>query len=372
METLDVPVTDPFGAADDPKMPFLTSALDPVEARCRLERFAPRFAGVNGAAHLRAIRVTRHKPGRRCLVEYDFAVERADAPAESVTVIGKARARGLDRASYRLLKSLWSAGFGADSRDGICVPEPIGLVPTFEMWLQRKVPGTVATRLLTEAGGVVLAERIAGLAHKLHQVGIPVDRRHTMADELRILHERLSIVAGQMPRWANRLDRLLDACDRLGTVVRDPIPCGIHRDFYPDQVIVDGPRLYLVDLDLYCAGDPGLDVGNFLGHIKEQSLRTLGDADALVDREAALEERFVQLAGEGTRPAVHAYTTLTLARHISLSMQLAGRGQWTERLLELCEARLGTADIPAEFSSPRNIATPIHGPRASTRMRASR
>jgi hypothetical protein len=101
-------------------------------------------------------------------------------------------------------------------------------------------------------------------------------------------------------------------------------------------------------------------------------LRTLGDADALVDRETALEERFIKLAGEAARPAVRAYTTLTLARHVSLSMQLAGRGQWTESLLELCEARLGTADTPAELGSPRRIATSTHGPRASIRIRASR
>jgi hypothetical protein len=29
-----------------------------------------------------------------------------------------------------------------------------------------------------------------------------------------------------------------------------PARCGIHRDFYADQVIVDGSRLYLLDFDL--------------------------------------------------------------------------------------------------------------------------
>jgi hypothetical protein len=339
---LTIPVTDPFGVARDPKMPFLAAALDPTRVRCRFESLAPRLAGPNGQAHLSAIRVTRYKPGRRCLVEYDFAVPRVDAPAESVTLIGKARARGLDRASYRLLESLWRGGFGTDSRDGLSVPEPLGVVPAFQMWLQRKVPGIVATRLLPEPGGVALARRVAELAHKLHRAGISPDRRHTMADELRILQERLSVVAQQVPRWANRLKLLLGACERLGATVPESVPRGIHRDFYPDQVIVDGSRLYLVDLDLYCAGDPSLDIGNFLGHVKEQGLRTLGHADALLDREAAFEERFVELAGEAARPSVRAYTTLTLARHISLSRQLAGRGHCTESLLELCEARLET------------------------------
>jgi aminoglycoside phosphotransferase (APT) family kinase protein len=122
--------------------------------------------------------------------------------------------------------------------------------------------------------------------------------------------------------------------------------CGIHRDFYSDQVIVDGPRLYLIDFDLYCLGDPALDIGNFLGHITEQSLRTLGDAGALAEVERALEERFIELSGEAVRPAVRGYAVLTLARHIYLSTRFPERRPWTERLLELCEERLGVAARP--------------------------
>jgi aminoglycoside phosphotransferase (APT) family kinase protein len=116
--------------------------------------------------------------------------------------------------------------------------------------------------------------------------------------------------------------------------------CGIHRDFYSAQVIVDGSRLWLIDFDLYCLGDPGLDVGNFLGHVTEQALRERGNANALVHVEHALEERFVELSGEGVRASVRAYTTLTLARHIYLSTRFPERLRLTEQLMELCEARV--------------------------------
>jgi aminoglycoside phosphotransferase (APT) family kinase protein len=167
-----------------------------------------------------------------------------------------------------------------------------------------------------------------------------------MADELRILHERLPAVAGQHPAWAERIARVLAACDRLGAATPPARVTGIHRDFYADQVLVDGPDLYLVDFDLYCAGDPALDVGNFLGHITEQSLRTLGDPAALADREAALTEHFLALAGEAARPAVRAYRTLTLARHIALSTQFPDRRHLTAALLELCEQELSLATRP--------------------------
>jgi thiamine kinase-like enzyme len=116
--------------------------------------------------------------------------------------------------------------------------------------------------------------------------------------------------------------------------------CGIHRDFYPAQVIVRKGQLYLIDFDLYCQGDPALDVGNFIGHVTEESLRTCGQASALQDREEAMEKRFIELCGEAIRPSVRAYTTLTLARHIYLSTQFPERSAFTESLLELCENRL--------------------------------
>jgi hypothetical protein len=73
----------------------------------------------------------------------------------------------------------------------------------------------------------------------------------------------------------------------------------------------------------------------------EESQRTCGDPAALQDRERVLEERFIELSGEAVRPAVRAYTTLTLVRHIYLSTRFPARSAFTERLMELCEARLG-------------------------------
>jgi hypothetical protein len=283
----------------------------------------------------------RHKPGRRCLIEYDVEAAGHDGPGEALTLVGKARAKGLDDSTYHLLLSLRNSGFGADSLDGVCVPEPVGIITPFRMWLQRKAPGTSATRLLAEPGGVALAGRIAEAVHKLHQANIPSHRHHTMADELRILHERLTYVAQIRPQWASRLESLLDGCDRLGATVPEPNLRGIHRDLYADHVVVDGPYLYFLDFDLFCAGNPGLDVGNFVAHLREQSLRTVGNLGALRPVEQALEDKFVELAGEATRVAVQAYAALTLARHIYLSTQFPERCSFTGSLLELCEEHLG-------------------------------
>ena len=321
--------------ASDARMPLLSRALDLAE----VEPVLRRLAGWEGAA-VRAIRAVRYKPGRRCLIEYDVA----QPSSELVTLVGKARARGADHATFDLLRELRRRGFDENAVDGICVPEPIAVVPELGLWLQCKVRGVPAMEGLAGANGLAVARRLAEAAHKLHVAGVPARREHTVADELRILHERLDALAAQRPDLGgvHRLGRLLAACDRLAATIPapPPEPCGIHRDFYPDQVLVAGERLYLLDFDLYSHGDPALDIGNCIGHITEQAVRTRGDPRALADREAALEDRFVALTGEQTRPAVRAYALLTLARHVSLSAQRVDRQSFTARLLELCEERL--------------------------------
>jgi hypothetical protein len=338
---MPVVVSDPFGAASDPAMPTLALALDGERAGQKFRRRLRRLAGPDGRVRLQAIRVFRYKPGRRCVIEYDVRVRRPDAPVEEVTLIGKVRARRYGKAGHRLLDALRDAGFGEDSADSISVPTSIAVLSKFRLWLQRKVPGVTATQLLAQPKGVALVQRIAEAAHKLHRTSVPAERRHTMADELDILHKCVPTVAQAEPSWAGRIERLLEACDRLGAATPTPVPCGIHRDYYSDQVIVDGPRLYLIDFDLYCYGDPGLDIGNFIGHMSELSLRTLGDPAGLVECEHAMEERFVELSGEATRAAVRAYSTLTLVRHVYLSTKFLERRPLTSRLLELCEERLG-------------------------------
>ena len=322
-------------------MPSLALAVDPTEVqKAFASRRLPRLAGEDGFIQAKAVRVTRYKPERRCVIEYDVLVERPKAPVGVVTLIGKVRAGRFGKSGYHLLSAIWDAGFDDDSPDRISVPEPLGTISKFRMWLQRKVPGPVVTDLLAAPGAEILGKRIAETAHKLHGAEIATERRHTMVDELRILRECLSRVTRAEPSLAGRIERLLHKCEQAAADTPESAVCGIHRDFYADQIIADGSHLYLIDFDLYCQGDPGLDIGNFLGHITEQSLRTLGDPNALSDVERALEERFVELEGANTRLAIQTYGKLTLARHIYLSTLFSERRGYTKDLLELCEERL--------------------------------
>jgi hypothetical protein len=240
---MHVRVVDALGASRDPGLPFLSRALDADEVQRRIVPLVNR--GTHSSAELREIRVARHKAGRRCLVEYRFDLQRGSARPESMTVFGKARARGTDLRTHGLVESLWQAGFRPDQEDATAVPQPFGVVPEFHMWLQRGVPGSLATHLTDRPEGAAVMRRIAEGIHALHTAGIPAVRQHSIADELRILHERLPRVAEARPTWRPRIQRVLRGCERLAERMDEPRPRGIHRDFYADQLVVDGDRLYL-------------------------------------------------------------------------------------------------------------------------------
>ena len=334
---MTVAVLDPYGVSADPAMPFLADATDPAHVERHFRRLlsgGARFRGVH------EIRVVRHKPGRRCIVEYDVEIHGPDLERQRVTFVGKARARGSPNDADALLRQLRLRGFGDDAPDGFCVPEPLGVVRPYRMSLQRKAPGRSAAQVLGECRNTDLARGIAEAVCKLHRAGIVTRRSHTIVNEIAILREKLGELALTRPDRAPRLRRALEGCERLAALLPMVVPRGIHRDFYADQVLADGRRLYLLDFDLYCQGDPALDAGNFLGHLTELALRRFGDPAALSDVEAAFEERFVELSGTSTQAAVRAYATLTIVRHVYLSTLFPERRQFTGDLLELAEERL--------------------------------
>jgi Ser/Thr protein kinase RdoA (MazF antagonist) len=333
-------VVDSFLIADDPNLAHFAPALDPRQVVHQFSRMLPHVFTPEAAMRLREIRVSRHKPGRRCLVEYDFDHSGPEGSAAGRTLIGKVRAKRPDLISYRIQQALFSSLFHRDAGDGVVVPEPVGLVPEWHLWLQRKVSGERATQVLETNEATQLASRIAEAIYKLHGCSSPVRRRHTLSDELSILHKRLPKITRSRREWREPIRRILDACDQLSGCLSEHATALIHRDFYPDQVLIDGHRIAFVDLDLCCAGDPALDMGNFHAHLTEQALRRFGRADAMAAVQEAFVERYAKLAGDDVRQRIEAHATLSLVRHIYISTLFPDRQHLTEALLELCAQRL--------------------------------
>lgn len=315
----------------DPAFSFLRNALDSNSA-------SPIISNALGrSVEVTAVRVTRHKPGRRCVLEYD--VQSRSHPA--ATLVGKVRVKGANHRTFDLSQALRKHGFDDNAPDGIHIPQPIAVVPEFRMILHAKAPGIPAGDVLYNSEDIGPARRIAAVAWKLHRTQIPTEKTQTIADELSILRDRFAKLAVTQPELTGRLDQLFAKCERLASQLAPAQPVGIHRDFYPAQVLVDGSRCWLLDLDLYSLGDPALDIGNFLGHMTEHALRVTGSADALLVAENALRDEYLALSeGRVAAESIQIYKYLTLARHIYISTLFPERCHAATQLLDYCEQRL--------------------------------
>ncbi len=343
---------------------------------------------------LEPVRVLRHKAGRRALLDYTLihrapagttrtstagtstaaipAPDTPDTPATPATagcatpgaapattrieLLGKLRFKGADQRGFAVQKALYEHGFDLP---WVAVPEALAILPEQRLWLQRRVPGTMASHLIRPGSDPGLSFRIGQALAALHRAGgqlldaarngqpatgpPPIDpsRRWTLEDELDMLHGRLEKAAEARPAWAERIRALIPATRRLARRLPTTAPTGIHRDCYADQILVDGERLTWLDLDLFCLGDPALDVGNFVAHLMEDALRHHGSLHALQAHQRAFTDGFRQDTPHVDMTAIEGWTLLSLARHVQLSTQFDDRHTTTLPLLEYCEHQLG-------------------------------
>nr|WP_169050408.1 aminoglycoside phosphotransferase family protein [Brenneria salicis]NMN90416.1 putative aminoglycoside phosphotransferase [Brenneria salicis ATCC 15712 = DSM 30166]RBP60137.1 phosphotransferase family enzyme [Brenneria salicis ATCC 15712 = DSM 30166]RLM29996.1 hypothetical protein BHG07_13230 [Brenneria salicis ATCC 15712 = DSM 30166] len=291
--------------------------------------------------------VIRHKPGRRALIAYQWALPGQTAP---MTVLGKYRAKGADHASFAKQRALWQSGF--DTSSSVSVPEPLAIMAAEHLWLQRKVSAQLLTELLRPASHdlPVLGEKVGASLAALHRSQalreLSSDKQWTLSDEATVLRQCLTQAAILRPQWAVRIKQVLDGCERLATSLVPSASTAIHRDFYPDQVMIYAKpphNVVLLDFDLCCIGCPAIDAGNYLAHIQELALRQFGDIQVLSVHETAFIQAFLAHSPTVSAPEIQALTTLSLARHIFLSTQFSQRTPTTQALLHICEARLRTS-----------------------------
>jgi Ser/Thr protein kinase RdoA (MazF antagonist) len=185
-----------------------------------------------------------------------------------------------------------------------------------------------------------VARRIAYALAKLHNSNLNPSSQHTIDSELAILEERLPAAADQVPHLADRVLALLDTCRRIAAQHRPGELCPVHRDFYPDQVLVDGERIVLLDFDLLRSGEAAVDVGNLRAHLTEHALRYPEHKHAYAVFDAAFVAEYAQLRPSVTPDQIGVYTFLSLARHVSLCISKPSHHASMLRLLDACEQQL--------------------------------
>ena len=125
-------------------------------------------------------------------------------------------------------------------------------------------------------------------------------------------HERAGRLQFAAPELGAKAERLLDAVTaRLPAY--DGAMTFLHGDFKGTQVLIDGGRINVIDLDSACIGDPAVDVGNMMADMhREAALADAPYTRALAD---AFLDEYVALTGrEDLAPRARAFRVIALVR----------------------------------------------------------
>ncbi len=257
---------------DDPFLPGLSSAADPESAHSLVSRHVLAFPG----RRLRVERI-RYRPGNRAVLRHR---------------IGRVRlyARVM---RPRAVPIYLTAGELAD-RSGFSVPRLAGhWEDGATIWLSE-IPGKNLRRQIRRGYQPDPGQLLDGLEPLWNTPTATGVRPFNLPGLYYRARRSFRHALKDHPRDLSHLS--------LSTRVLDPFikqwrPSTVaHNDFYDDQMLVlpDG-RIALVDFEETGAGDPLLDIGNFLAHLKWMyHFKRKGDRDAGGDfhtalREAALE-----------------------------------------------------------------------------------
>lgn len=314
----------------DPSLQASVALLSPGSALTALR--ARRLGDARAIRAVHEVSVMRHKPGRRAVLSFHLTL----ADGVAARWIGKVRSRGTDERPVILAQALRRAGLVGEGGASVGVPRPLGVVDAHHLSLFERVDGTPATALLlTDGDPHAIAQQMAMAMTTLHCASVSARRRRTVADELETLRVRVAAWQDADQSLAPSLSLMSRRCAALAEPLRHRAPRTLlHRDLYPDQLLLEGTRTWIVDLDLAADGDPALDAGNMVAHLLELARRTPTRRHALVHAAhtfatAALHTPRSLLSAD----AIARYTVLSLARLAEIARHHEERRRFASSLL---------------------------------------
>src|SRR6266540_2224139 len=241
-QTIGVVEVNPTGLAhrlynDDPKLPWLLPAADPIGMR---ERFAT-------------------------LLD-------ADRFMITVTALHHASLELPDMA--RLLAPL---AYWPDVHM-LVQPEVAGRAELNDLAFDPATNSTARERWLRDAG-----RRLAGL-HSVANVDGPP---RTLDDDLSELEEYIAPMEIVDAQLAERYTGAIVAIRELARARTESAPVASHGAFRTDQFMIEDDRLVMIDLDGFCWSSPARDIGNYMAYLRWKTIRQPGRA-ALIEQAGQL------------------------------------------------------------------------------------
>ncbi len=344
----------------DPALPQLATIISAAGAQALLD--------AAGAGRLAAPpRLLRHKPGRRALVEIV-----AQGSAGPRAWLAKTRAKRPDHATPALHHALRAAGFDGRTGAPFAVPEMRSGSEGLRTCLIERVEGLMLTDFLVPGADPAPFHAAGRALAALHFADIDPGRAWSIEDEATVALRALDAARERHPLSGPRIAPLQARAAALPQWLPPSSSVLLHRDFYPDQILVDGARIWLIDLDLAARGDAHVDLGNMLAHLTEHALRHHGDATALAEHAHAFLDGYAEGGGNWTENALDEMHAISLMRHLDICDRVTGRAHTFPAILRSLQA--GTSDCLTRPSGSEPTVTQRDqaGPDDWTMLRANR
>lgn len=254
------------------KLRGLELAMDPVRMQATLDRAHTEAFGVRPGVGW-SCRLLRHHPGARAVLLY---APECGARAGAEPLVGKLYAKP------RKALTVWSVLCELAARDGEGVvwrsPRPLARLSEWNLLVMEHLAGT-PLRVVVCAGeppereerGVRLAARALA---ELHRVPAQDLEARSFESDRRTLERRVRKVEALDPDLARRMARLSrEIAERAARLPPCRETTFLHGSSSPKQLLLEGERVAVLDLDGVARGDPAIDVGTFMAGLRKYGTR---------------------------------------------------------------------------------------------------
>lgn len=259
---------------------------------------------------------------------HEYALVNEKVSGVSPSVIAKCFPDASGAQVFATMRAL-SAAIAAQACRTLVVPEALHYDSARSCLVQERVRGLPLSEALNEAPGVEVRHallRLVGKAlaelHGLDARALGARTPKKLDDHVGELMRPHPLAVGlAIPGREERIRGLTERLVKAGASIEPAMPVApLHRDFHFKQLFVDGTRIALIDWDLFGAGDPALDVANFLMHIE---LRCGPESESA---QAAFLEAYLAARPEEILARVPVYRAFNHLRRVCKSFRLQADG----------------------------------------------
>jgi hypothetical protein len=214
--------------------------------------------------------------------------------------------------THEVLQALWEKS-NADG-ESFSVGRPVVYLDELRTSIQEEIAGIpLRDVLLEEDRAIPVVRKVARARAALHLGQMVTPRRRYPQRDIAIVEQAGKLLPLACPHLRSEIREIVGA---IVAGLEEVPPAPTHCDLSPSHIMLDGDRLYLVDLDEFAGADPMLDVARFLTPLATAPLRLPLPRDRGQAAARAFVEEYFAHAPEAWRarlPVHYAIAVLKMA-----------------------------------------------------------